>query len=122
MKCEVISRIPYKELPPFLVAAFPLFMRVTLDRDVLYIHKDDVPFYKKQGSVTRNSFFWALRSIADRAPREADWEFERSVWIALCRMLLSFAESGYLGVSETTLEFPELETIPEELRECSTLL
>ncbi|MBP0001690.1 MAG: hypothetical protein J7641_22320 [Cyanobacteria bacterium SID2] len=95
-------------------------MRVTVREEILYIHRDDVPTYKKSGAVTRNTYFWALRSIADRALRGKDWEFDRSVWIALCRMLLSFAESGYLGFYETTLEFDEAIAIPEELRACST--
>ncbi|MGC9505090.1 hypothetical protein [Baaleninema sp.] len=97
-------------------------MRATIEDGVLYVHKDDVPPFKKRGPVTRNSYFWALRSIADRSPKNQDWEFERSVWIALCRMLLSFAESGYLGAYETLLEFPDGATIPDELRACSTLL
>lgn len=98
-------------------------MRVTLlEHGVLFLHKDDVPPFKKGGSITRNSFFWALKSIADRAPKGKDWEFERSVWIALSRMLLSFSESGYLGFRETMLEFSDAIAIPEELRDCSTRL
>ncbi|MFP4220835.1 MAG: hypothetical protein ACLFM4_08195 [Phormidium sp.] len=96
-------------------------MRVTvIEEGVLYVHRDDVPPFKKGGAVTRNTYFWALKSIADRAPRGKDWEFERSVWIALSRMLLSFSESGYLGFRETVLEFPLGTRIPDELRECST--
>ena len=39
-------------------------MRVKIDNEVLFIHRDDVPKYNKQGSIVRNSYFWALRSIA----------------------------------------------------------
>jgi hypothetical protein len=35
-------------------------------------------------------------------------------------MLLSFAESGYLGVKETQLEFPQDTEIPDSLRSIST--
>jgi hypothetical protein len=81
-------------------------MRAKIENDVLFLHKDDVPPYKKKGSVVRNTYFWALRAIAGRANFGQDWEFESEVWLALQRVLLSFAESGYLGLSETTLEFP----------------
>ncbi|NEQ46751.1 MAG: hypothetical protein F6K00_25665 [Leptolyngbya sp. SIOISBB] len=95
-------------------------MRCYLDSSVLLIHKDDVPAYKKQGSVVRNSYFWALKSIADTARFDQSWEFEQSVWIALCRMLMSFAMAGYLGDRETLLEFPPEAQIPDELRAMST--
>jgi hypothetical protein len=72
-------------------------MRARVSNDILYIHKDDVPPYKKGGSIVRNSFFWALNSISGRAYRDKDWEFECEVWFALARMLNSFMESGYLG-------------------------
>lgn len=81
-------------------------MRARIENDVLLIHSEDVPHYKKNGSVVRNTYFWALRSIAGRANLGQDWEYEAEVWLALQRVLLSFAESGYLGLSETTLEFP----------------
>ncbi len=68
----------------------------------------------------RNSYFWALKSIAGYAPRSGNWEFEAEVWVALKRMLLSFAESGYLGLHETQLEFPLDLAIPEELRAIAT--
>jgi hypothetical protein len=63
-----------------------------------------------------------LRSIAGRANSRYDWEFESEVWIALQRMLISFAESGYLPTCETQLEFsPETEEIPKLLRLVSTI-
>lgn len=81
-------------------------MRARIQNDVIFLHHEDVPVYKKTGSVVRNSYFWALKSIADRAHRDRDWEFDQEVWPALRRMLLSFSESGYLGLRETILEFP----------------
>jgi hypothetical protein len=85
------------------------------------IHHEDVPAYKKTGSVVRNSYFWALRSISAQSYREKDWEFEAEVWFALQRMLLSFAESGYLGLRETQLEFsPSEGEIPPMLKPVST--
>jgi hypothetical protein len=95
-------------------------MRCRLDSPILLLHKDDVPPYKKQGAVVRNSYFWALRSIADHARRFQHWEFDAAVWVALVRMLMSFAESGYLGDRETLLEFPADAEIPEMLRPVST--
>jgi hypothetical protein len=96
-------------------------MRARLHNEILLIHHEDVPAYKKTGSVVRNSYFWALRSIAAQSYREKDWEFEIEVWFALQRMLLSFAESGYLGLRETQLEFPPAEgEIPAILKPVST--
>ena len=96
-------------------------MRAKIENDVLFLHHEDLPEYKKGGSVVRNSYFWALRSIAGRASRYADWEYEPEVWFALTRMLLSFAESGYLGLKETVLEFPLSQGgIPDVLRDVST--
>ena len=95
-------------------------MRVRIDNQVLFIRNEDVPPYKKKGSMVRNSYFWALKSISDRAPFEKEWEFEERVWIALTRMLTSFAESGYLGLKETQLEFEQDAEIPEELRTMAT--
>ncbi|HIK18588.1 MAG TPA: hypothetical protein IGS53_25365 [Leptolyngbyaceae cyanobacterium M33_DOE_097] len=96
-------------------------MRARLDKEILFIHHEDVPPYKKGGSIVRNSYFWALKSIAAMAKRDRDWEFDAEVWVALQRMLLSFGESGYLGLSETILEFPAAETsIPPALRAVST--
>jgi hypothetical protein len=97
-------------------------MRARIVDEILYIHKEDVPPYKKGGSIVRNSYFWALNSIACRAHRDKDWEFEVEVWFALARMLNSFMESGYLGLRETQLEFEPDDTIPELLRSCSTWL
>lgn len=95
-------------------------MRAKIENQVLFIHQEDVPPYKKKGSVVRNSYFWALKSIADRAGLYKDWEFDETVWIALTRMLMSFTESGYLGYRETVLEFhPEVQ-IPPELKIVST--
>jgi hypothetical protein len=95
-------------------------VRAKIVNRVICINKDDVPKYKKGGSVVRNSFFWALRSIAGQARRDRDWEFESEVWFALQRMLISFAESGYLYTSDTILEFPTDSEIPAVLRSIST--
>jgi hypothetical protein len=95
-------------------------MKVYLSEGILYIKAEDVPPYKKGGSVVRNSYFWALKSIACLAPREKDWEFDAVVWVALARLLMTFAQSGYLGLSETILEFPYEEPIPDLLRSVST--
>jgi len=97
-------------------------MRVDLKDNILIINNEDLPLYKKGGSIVRNSYFWALKSIACYAAKGSDWEFDKDVWIALSRMLLSFAQSGYLGGSETLLEFSEEKPIPEELRSVSTRL
>jgi hypothetical protein len=95
-------------------------MRARIHQQILYLHHEDVPAYKKSGSIVRNSYFWALKSIADRAMFNQDWEFADIVWPALSRMLLSFTESGYLGYRETVLEFPDHEVIPDELRAVGT--
>lgn len=95
-------------------------MKAYLKDDIIYIHNDDLPNYKKGGSVVRNNYFWALRSIACHAGRDSDWEFDSEVWIALCRMLTFFTQSGYLGNAETLLEFPLDSEIPEVLRPIST--
>lgn len=72
--------------------------------------------------MVRNSYFWALKSIACFTSRNKDWEYDAEVWIALARMLTSFIESGYLGDGETYLEFPENTPIPDELRSVSGYL
>ncbi len=95
-------------------------MRATLQDRIVLICKDDVPHYKKTGSVVRNTYFWALKSISCHAAYAGDWEFDAEVWVALKRMLLSFAASGYLGAWETQLEFPLDTPIPEVLRAVST--
>jgi hypothetical protein len=95
-------------------------MRATLHDQLILIHKDDVPAYKKSGSVVRNSYFWALRAIAGQAYRDRNWEYEAEVWIALQRVLMSFTESGYLGLNETLLQFPFDTPIPDALRSVST--
>ncbi len=96
-------------------------MRARIENQVLFLHKDDLPEYKKNGSIVRNTYFWALKSIAGNTPYDRDWEYESEVWLALQRMLLSFAESGYLGLSETVLQFPSDQgEIPEALRSVST--
>ncbi len=97
-------------------------MKVTIRDDILYINYEDLPQYKKTGSVVRNSYFWALKSIACHARKEVDWEFDRDVWIALNRMLQCFTASGYLGYSETILEFSPDCPIPDELRAVSSYL
>jgi hypothetical protein len=96
-------------------------MRARIENSVLFLYHEDVPKFKKGGSVVRNSYFWALRSIAACASRNRDWEYESEVWLALARMLLSFTESGYLGLKETTLAFPLSQgEIPGVLRDIST--
>jgi len=96
-------------------------MRARIDNTVLLLHKEDVPSFKKGGSVVRNSYFWALKSIAGKAGRSGDWEYESEVWLALQRMLLSFTESGYLSLKETMLEFPLSQgEIPAVLRPVAT--
>jgi hypothetical protein len=96
-------------------------MRARIVDQILYIAYEDVPIYKKTGSIVRNSYFWALRSIAAQARRERDWEYDAEVWLALQRLLLSFTESGYLRLSETQLEFPlEQGEIPALLRPVAT--
>ncbi len=96
-------------------------MRARIEENLLFLHHEDLPEFKKGGSVVRNSYFWALRSIAGQAGRYRDWEYESEVWLALGRMLLSFTESGYLGLRETVLEFPISQgQIPDVLRGVST--
>lgn len=95
-------------------------MRARVEGDILFIHQEDVPQYKKTGSVVRNSYFWALKAIAAYATRSQDWEFDTEVWLALQRMLLSFAESSYLGIRETQLEFPSDQEIPVLLKPVAT--
>ncbi len=96
-------------------------MKVRIEDMVLLLNHEDVPELKKGGSVVRNSYFWALRSIAGQASRYRDWEYESEVWLALSRMLLSFSESGYLSLKETILEFPRSQLeIPAVLRPVST--
>lgn len=96
-------------------------MRARIENMVVFLNKEDVPEFKKGGSVVRNSYFWALRSIAGQSSRYRDWEYESEVWLALSRMLLSFSESGYLGLKETILEFPRSQLeIPDVLRSVST--
>jgi hypothetical protein len=96
-------------------------MRVKIENEVLFIHHEDIPEYKKSGSIVRNSYFWSLKSIAGRTKRYSDWEYEQEVWFALARMLMSFTESGYLGLKETVLEFPSSQgAIPEVFRLVST--
>lgn len=97
-------------------------MRVRLQDNILYIDHEDLPTLKKGGSVVRNSYFWALKSIACFTSRDKDWEYDREVWVALARMLISFTESGYLGDRETFLEFAEDTPIPDELRSVSSYL
>ncbi|QFZ91256.2 hypothetical protein [Synechococcus elongatus] len=97
-------------------------MRAWIQGSVLYIHEDDAPTYRKTGGMVRNSYFWALKSIAARARRDRPWEFEAEIWPALQRMLISFWESGYLGLSEVQLSFRADQPIPESLRLVSTYL
>ena len=95
-------------------------MKVWLKENILIIATEDLPPFKKGGSVVRNNYFWALKAIACYARKEQNWEFDPEVWPALARMIAFFAQSGYLGFSETILEFPLGEIIPEVLRPIST--
>ena len=95
-------------------------MRATIEDEVLFIHHEDLPKYKKDGSIVRNSYFWALRSIAAIHRSDRDWEYESEVWFALQRMLLTFSESRYLCLKEITLEFDDDLDIPDVLRTVST--
>lgn len=97
-------------------------MRTYLKDDLIFISCEDLPSYKKGGSIVRNSYFWALKSIACYSGKGQDWEFDQDIWIALSRMLYFFSQSGYLGSSETLLEFPNDTEIPEVLRLVSTWL
>ena len=97
-------------------------MKVSLKDDIIYINCEDLPHYKKGGSVVRNSYFWALKSISCYSARGRDWEYDRDVWVALSRILLSFSQSGYLSDRETLLEFADSAQIPESLRSVSTWL
>lgn len=96
-------------------------MRARIESQIIFLHQEDVPPFKKGGSVVRNNYFWALRAIAAHAPRQGDWEYESEVWLALKRILIAFQGSGYLSLSETQLEFPaDHGEIPEVVREVST--
>ncbi len=95
-------------------------MRARIEDDILFLHQEDVPQYKKTGSVVRNSYFWALKAIAVQAYRSKDWEYDAEVWVAVQRVLLSFAESNYLGLRETQLEFATDQAIPEILKPVAT--
>jgi hypothetical protein len=95
-------------------------VRARIENQVLFLQSDDLPPYKKKGSVVRNTYFWALKAIAGNTPYSGDWEYESEVWVALQRILISFAESGYLGLRETILEFPYGEEVPETLRSVCT--
>lgn len=97
-------------------------MRAKIANEVLFIQYEDLPKYKKDGSIVRNSFFWALRSIAAVHRKDRDWEYEAEVWYALRRMLTSFGESRYLKLQEVILEFPDGTAIPDVLRGVSTSL
>lgn len=97
-------------------------MKARFEDEILYIHQEDLPQFKKGGGTVKNNFFWALKSIACRANQKSDWEFDTQVFVALARMLLFFSNSGYLPLSQTLLEFPEDSLIPDELRCISTWL
>ncbi len=97
-------------------------MKAWIEDNILYLHKEDVPEFKKGKSIVRNNYFWALKSISDYSPINSNWEFSSEVWIALNRMLLFFYNSGYLGTTETMLEFGDDVIIPEVLRSTATKL
>ncbi|ELR97819.1 hypothetical protein [Gloeocapsa sp. PCC 73106] len=92
-------------------------MKAQIRDKILYIDSQDLPNYQKGGSIVRNNYFWALKSISCHSPRGGDWEFESEVWIALARMLLFFTQSGYLRYDETSLDLPEDTIVPEVLRD-----
>ncbi len=97
-------------------------MKVYFKDNILCVKNDDVPPYKKGGSIVRNTYFWALKSISCFAKKGCDWEFDEVVWVALSRILVSFTNSGYLKFSETILEFDPDSQIPDVLRSVSTRL
>ncbi len=97
-------------------------MKVEIKDTILYIKNEDLPIYKKGGSLVRNNFFWALKSISCHSSKTKDWEFDQEVWFALNRMLLFFTNSGYLTYSETILEFKQDLIIPNVLRSVSSYL
>ncbi len=97
-------------------------MQTTLKDQIICIDKQDLPEFKKQGSIVRNNYYWALKSISCYTPNSGDWEYDEEVWVALARMLMFFTNSGYLGDRETTLEFDEDTAIPDVLRSVSTYL
>jgi len=37
-------------------------MRIIIEDVVIFLNHEDVPEFKKGGSVVRNSYFWALKS------------------------------------------------------------
>ena len=95
-------------------------MKAWLKDDILVIAATDLPNFKKGGSIVRNNYYWALQSIACYARKHQDWEYAAEVWLALARLLLFFALSGYLGTSETLLEFPLTCVIPDVFRAVAT--
>ena len=95
-------------------------MKALLQEDIVAIVAEDLPAFKKGGSLVRNNYYWALRAIACYAKKEKNWEYDAEVWPALARMLTFFTESGYLGLSETILEFSGGTEIPDCLRSVST--
>ena len=58
--------------------------------------------------------------LEEESDDSTDWEYESEVWFALSRMLMSFTESGYLGIRETILEFPQSTEIPQVFRDVAT--
>ena len=112
--------MPFTIVLGLIITGSSSVLRAWVEADILYLHADDVPPYKKKGSVVRNSYFWALRSIAVRATFGKAWEFEAAVWYALQRMLASFMDSGYLATAETQLEFSEVAVIPPVLQPMAT--
>ena len=54
-------------------------MKASLKDEIVMIAQEDLPKYKKGGSMVRNSYFWALKSIACYARKDCDWEFDEPV-------------------------------------------
>lgn len=74
-------------------------MGTTLQEHIVLICQDGVLPYKKPAQLSATLSCWALKAISDHAAYAGDFDTEG--WVALQRMLLSLAASGYLGTRET---------------------
>ncbi len=70
----ILVNLPNQDAPKQYTIAD---MRASIENTVLFLHHEDLPKFKKGGSVVRNSYFWALRSIAGRTSRYRDAEIEK---------------------------------------------
>ena len=50
-------------------------MKVWLKENILIIATEDLPPFKKGGSVVRNNYFWALKAISCYARKEQEIAF-----------------------------------------------